>query len=167
VLGVSDGVLNALILAAGAILRGSGDGVDVGLALRVGTASFVTSAFTVFVAYYSERRTHLVRAARELNLTEPGRLAATNLGRAVAMESGVATLVAALASLAGAAVPLLLGALLPVTAWVTLAVTVGLLGVLGWAIGATLAARRALWCLTMVLGGVAVTAIGAALNIAS
>jgi VIT1/CCC1 family predicted Fe2+/Mn2+ transporter len=166
ILGVSDGILNALTLAAGAILRGSGDGLDVTLALRVGAAAFVTAAFTMFVAYYSERRSHLVRAAKQLNILEPRTLAATNLGRAVLIETGVATATAAFASLIGAVVPLLLGILLPTPAWVTLVITVGFLGALGWAIGASLSARRTLWCLAMLLGGTIVTLVGAALDIA-
>ena len=166
VLGLSDGILNALTLAAGAILRGSGDGLDVMLALRVGVAALVTAGFTMFVAYYAERRSSLVRAGRQLNLTEPGRLAATRLGRAALLESAAATAVAAVMSLAGASLPLLLGTLLPTPPWVTLVVTVGCLGALGWAIGATLAARRGLWCAAMVAGGVVVTLLGAMLDIA-
>lgn len=71
VLGITDGILNALTLAAGAILR-SVDGVSGSLALRVGCAALVTAAFTMFIADYADRRAHLVRASRQLNLTEPG-----------------------------------------------------------------------------------------------
>ncbi|MGN6446097.1 hypothetical protein, partial [Amnibacterium sp.] len=71
-LGITDGILNALTLGAGAVLRGAG-GIDFGLALRVGVAALVTAGFTMFVADYAARREDLVRAARELNLTEPGR----------------------------------------------------------------------------------------------
>lgn len=166
VLGVTDGILNALTLAAGAILRGAGDGVSVALAARVGAAACVTAGFTMFVADYAERRSGLVHASRELNMTEPGRLAATSLGRAVAQESAFAATVAAVASLIGAAGPLLLGTLLPVPPWVTLLITVVLLGILGWLIGAVLSARRLRWALAMLLGGIAVTVIGAELNIA-
>ena len=84
VLGVTDGILNALTLAAGAVLRSSA-GVSVSLALRVGCAALVTAAFTMFIADYAERRAHLVRSSRQLNLTEPGRLAATQLGRQAAV----------------------------------------------------------------------------------
>ena len=101
-------------------------GLDVGLALRVGAAACVTAAFTMFVADYAERRSALVHAGRELNMTEPGRLAMSSLGRAVAHESTVAAAVAAAASLVGAAAPLLFGALVPVPAWITLAIAVAL-----------------------------------------
>jgi predicted membrane protein (TIGR00267 family) len=166
VLGVTDGILNALTLASGAILRGEGNGLDIGLALRVGAAACVTAAFTMFVADYAERRSALVRAGRELNLTEPGRLAMSSLGRAVARESTFAAVVAAAASLVGAAAPLLFGALVPVPAWITLAITVALLGVLGWVIGAVLTAHRWLWAASMLVGGAAVTIVGTLLDIA-
>lgn len=165
VLGLTDGVLNALTLAAGAILRDRG-GPSISLAFRVGSAALVTAAFTMFVADYAERRSHLVRSARELNLTEPGRLAASNLGRAVLRESATATTVAAIASLVGAAIPLLLGAALPTPPVVTVVVTVGLLGVLGFAIGVMLSARRWAWFVSMLLGGVVVTFLGVVLDIA-
>ncbi|MFT4081293.1 MAG: hypothetical protein QM638_01780 [Nocardioides sp.] len=165
-LGLSDGILSALALAAGAILRDGGGRLDVALALRVGVACLVTAAFTMFVAFYAERRTDLRRASRQLNLTEPGRLAATNLGRQVLEESLVATLVAGVASFVGAVAPLLLGILLPVPPSATLVITVGALGALGWVIGTMLAASRLRWCLAMLLGGVIVTVVGAMLDIA-
>lgn len=163
-LGITDGVLTALALAAGAILRGTADGVGADLAMRVGVVSCVTAAFTLFVADYAERRSRLVRASRQLNLTEPGRLAATNLGRIVVRESATAAAVASVASFAGAALPLLLGAVLPTPPWVTIAIAV--LGALGWCIGAMLSAGRTRWTVAMLLGGVVVAVIGAVLDIA-
>jgi len=166
VLGITDGVLTALALAAGAILRGTADGVGADLAMRVGVVSCVTAAFTLFVADYAERRSRLVRASRQLNLTEPGRLAATNLGRIVVRESATAAAVASVASFAGAALPLLLGAVLPTPPWVTIAIAIAVLGALGWCIGAMLSAGRTRWTVAMLLGGVVVAVIGAVLDIA-
>jgi hypothetical protein len=166
VLGVSDGILNALILAAGAILHGPHGRLSITLAARVGVAACVTAGFTMFVAYYAEARAHLVRSSRQLNLTEPARLAASSLGRSIFNESIFATVVAATASLVGAAFPLLLGTLLPVPPWTTLVLTVGLLGAVGWLIGATLSANRTRWLTVMVIGGAIVTAVGAVLDIA-
>ena len=166
VLGVTDGMLNALTLAGGALFHGSGDGLTLFLVLRVGIATLVTATFTMFVADYAERRSSLVRAARELNLTVRGQLAATNLGRRAFHESLLAMTVAAGASLAGAFVPLALGATLPGPSWTVVALTVGLLGLFGWLLGGVLAGRRAVWACSMTVGGIAVTAIGVWLDIA-
>lgn len=166
VLGVTDGMLNALTLAGGALFHGSGDGLTLLLALRVGIAALVTATFTMFVADYAERRSSLVRAARQLNLTVRGQLAATNLGRRAFHESLLAMAVAAGASLAGAFIPLALGATLPGPSWTVVALTIGMLGVFGWLLGGVLAGRRAIWACAMTLGGAAVTVIGVWLDIA-
>lgn len=164
VLGVTDGILNALTLAAGAILR-SADGVSGLLALRVGCAALVTAAFTMFIADYADRRAHLVRASRQLSLTEPGRLATTQLGRQAARESAVAMLVAAIASLIGAAGPLLIGEALPGPSWLVLVLTVLALGLLGWIIATILLARRWVWAVLMTIGGALVALLGVVLGI--
>lgn len=164
VLGITDGILNALTLAAGTILRGGGDGLTVVFALRVGVAALVTAAFTMFVADYSERRAALVRASRQLNMIEP-RLASTRLGRQAVRDSAIAMAVAGLSSLIGAALPLIAGAVIPGPSWIVLALTIAVLGVLGWLLGAILAGRRVVWATAMVIGGCIVTVIGAWLRI--
>jgi predicted membrane protein (TIGR00267 family) len=164
VLGVTDGLLNALALSAGAIVRGEG-GVTVNLALRVGVAAFITAAFSMFVADYVERRSRLVRASRELNLTEPGRLASTRLGKDVVRESVWATTVAAVFSFVGALLPLLVGALLPGSTWVVLVLAVVALGALGWTLGKVALGSPIRWAGLMLAGGVVVTVIGTQLQI--
>ncbi len=165
VLGLTDGMLNALTLAGGALLRDGGQALDVLLGLRVGVAALVTAAFTVFVADYAERRSRLVRGSRQLNLTQPGHLAGTELGRAAVRDSFVAMTVAAVASLLGAALPLVVGALLPGPSWIVVVLTVALLGLFGWLLGGLLAGRRWVWAVAMTVGGAVVTVIGAWLDI--
>lgn len=165
VLGVTDGILNALTLSAGAIVRGGGDEITILLAIRVGIAALVTAAFTVFVADYAERRSRLVRASRELNLTGPGRLAASNLGKEAIKESAVAMAVAAGASLVGAALPLLIGATLPGPSWIILALAIGALGALGWVLATLMVAHRIRWAVAMLIGGAIVTCVGIGLQI--
>ncbi len=136
------------------------------LAVRVGVVACATAAFTLFVADYTERRTRLLWASMQLNLTDPGRLAATNLGRTVLRESATAASVASVASFVGAALPLAFGALLPIPPWLILAIAVALLCILGWAIGSMLSSSRVRWAVGMLLGGILITAIGAVLDIA-
>ncbi len=166
VLGISDGILTALALAAGAILHQAGGRLSLAFACRVGAAACVTAAFTMFVAYYAEARSHLVRASRELNLTGPGRLVASNLGREILTDTAFATVITGAASFIGAVIPLLLGSLLPTPPWVTLAITIGLLGIVGWVLGAALSGHRVRWLIAMLIGGTAVAVIGAILDIA-
>ncbi len=163
VLGATDGLLTALTLAAEAMLHSADLGV--GLAVRIGIAASTTATVTMFVADYSERRSRLLRGARELNLTDT-RLMRTDLGRDVLRESLGATATAGLASLAGAAVPLLSAAVLPLPSWFAFAVAETLLGALGWALGAALHTRRARWCGAMLTLGVAMTVLGMVLHIA-
>jgi predicted membrane protein (TIGR00267 family) len=164
-LGITDGLLNALTLSAGAIAHEGGAGVTLDLALRVGTAALVTAAFTMFVADYAERRARLVQASRQLSLTEPGRLASTSLGRDAVRESLWATTVAGVFSFAGALVPLFAGAVLPQASWVVLVSSVVALGILGWVMGGLFQGGRYRWAGLMLLGGIAVTLIGLALHI--
>ena len=105
-LGVSDGILNALILASATVLRGVGLSFDLGV--RVGLAALCSAVLTVFVAEYAEYRSQLIRAERQLLFTRSGRLAATSLGSAVLRDAVTVAVVAGLASFAGAALPLVI-----------------------------------------------------------
>lgn len=165
VLGLTDGLLNALALASSSILGTTGS-VSVGLALRIGTAALITAAFTMYVADYAERRRTLVRASRELNLTKRGQLATTQLGRTQMRRSLAAMAIAAVASFAGAALPLLAGALLPVPPWTILALAILALAGLGWLLGKALAGNRLRWSALMGTGGLLVAFIGLQLQIA-
>ncbi|MGY1434332.1 hypothetical protein [Streptomyces reniochalinae] len=165
VLGLTDGLLNALTLAAGS-LAGSGTPVGWGLAGRVGGAALVTAAFTVMVADYAERRAHLVHVSRELSLSESGRMAATRLGRLALLRSYAAALAACVSSFVGAALPLALGAVFPGPSWIVLALAILALSVLGATLARFLAGQPAIWALAMAVGGVATTWIGIRLRIA-
>jgi VIT1/CCC1 family predicted Fe2+/Mn2+ transporter len=163
-LGVSDGILNALVLATAAILHGAAQ-ITVSLALRVGCVAFVTAVVTIFIAEYAELRSRLSRAARQLSLSGRGQLAATNLGRRVRSEAIEAGLVASLSSFAGAALPLLIAGLLPAASWAGLVVALILLGVLGAALATSVQGSRRRWTAGLIMAGAVVAAIGSQLNI--
>ncbi len=158
-------MLNALTLGAGAVLGGKGS-IDLGLAFRVGVAALVTAGFTMFVADYAARRAELVRASRQLNMTEPGRLAATHLGRRAASQSVVAMAVAGISSLVGAVVPLAVGATFPTVPILVLGLTIAGLGLLGWTLARLIAGNRLVWSLGMLGGGAVIAVVGSALHIA-
>jgi len=142
-----------------------GSGLSVSLALRVAAVALVTSVFTVFVAEYGQLRAELARAERELSFSESGRLAAGHLGRQVAREAAVASAVASVASFAGALIPLAVGAATAPYSWSALVISVGALGALGGALATAVGGQRRRWIIAMMVMGVAVAAVGSALDI--
>jgi predicted membrane protein (TIGR00267 family) len=165
VLGLVDGILNALTLGAGSLLGGSKH-VTVGLALRIGAAAMASSAFAFFVAKYAELRGALVHAGRQLSLRPDQRLQRTDLGRAAASDALTATAIACTASFCGAVLPLLAGAVLPGPSWLAIALALAILGGLGIGLAHVLDGNWIRWSLALIAGGVLLTAIGAELKIA-
>lgn len=163
-LGIADGILNALILASATVLYGRG--LDIGLALRVATVSFVSAVFTIFVAEYAQLRAELARAERQLSLTQSGRLAAGALGQQVIREATEAAVVASVASFIGAVAPLLVGVGLRNYRWTALAIAILALGALGASLATVTGGRRSVWIGALVVCGAAIAAVGVALDIA-
>jgi predicted membrane protein (TIGR00267 family) len=164
ILGLTDGLLNALTLAASSLL-GSGGSPSTGLAVRIGVAALATAAFTMFVADYAERRAHLVRAGRELNLTSRGHLATTRLGRRAVRRSLTAMVLASVTSYLGASVPIMVGAVIPGPPWIVVVLALAVLTGLGAALAKTFAAHVVRWAGAMAVGGVLVTWIGTLVHI--
>jgi VIT1/CCC1 family predicted Fe2+/Mn2+ transporter len=165
VLGLSDGMLTALTLAAGALV-GSGTEITIGLSLRIATAALASAAFAFFVARYAELRAELVHAGHQLSLRPDQDLATTELGRVVRREAGEAALIASLASFAGALVPLLAGAALPGPAWLGIPIAIAALTALGAGVAHALGGRPVVWAAGLAVGGIVVTLMGAYLKIA-
>lgn len=166
VAGMVDGILNALTLAAGPLLKPHG-GASLGLASRVGAAAALTTLFVFFVAHYAELRAELVRTERQLNLTSHGALAASRLGRRALVEAAASALVAAACGLFGAACPLFLSSALPGPGWLGLGMTIMLLGILGAVLAQSFYGSMLFWSCTIMLGGIVLTFIGIQLNLVS
>ena len=166
-LGLLDGITDALGLAAHSIL-GGGDGsrLGFGLALRVALFALVTAVFAIFVARYVEMRASLIRAGRQLNLLEQGALAATRLGRAARRDAVADAVQACAASFSGALLPLGVAVAFPALPWPPLLLAEGMLTFLGLVIGRRLRGNPGLWAAALALAGIILIAIGAALNIA-
>jgi VIT1/CCC1 family predicted Fe2+/Mn2+ transporter len=161
-----DGILNALTLAAGPLLRSHG-GTSFGLACRVGAAAALTTLFVFFVAHYAELRAELVRAERQLNLSSHGPLAASRLGRRALYEAAASATLAAACGLVGAACPLLLSTVLPGPGWIGLCATIVLLGVLGAVLARSFYGSVLFWSFAIMAGGIALTFVGIELNLVS
>lgn len=164
VAGLVDGVLNALTLAAGRLLRTPG-GASPGLAARVGAATALTTLFVFFVAHYAELRAELVRAERELNLLSHGRLAASRLGRQALWNAAAGACVAAVCGLVGAMAPLLFCAASPAPHWIGLVATILLLGVLGGLLARSFHGSSSFWAIAVMAGGVLLTIVGVQIDI--
>lgn len=158
VLGLADGILNALTLASSTVLHGRGLTAD--LALKVGAAAVVSAVFTVFVAEYAQRRAELAHAEYQLNSSHPGQLAAGNLGRQVRREALAAAAIAGGASFTGSVLPLLTGVWLSNVSWIALVLSIGALGVLGVALAARVHGSKLVWAAALAVAGVVVTVIG-------
>lgn len=163
-MGVTDGILTALVLAAG-LLTSSGARVTLGLSVRVAGVAFFSGAFVYFVSKYAESRQQLVHAEQELSLTAHGKLAVTHLGKASFREAVLSALISSAASFLGALCPLLVATLFPQDNWTSVLASLVALGVLGAALAKTVYGNMLRWSLTLILGGMMLTAIGMKLDI--
>jgi predicted membrane protein (TIGR00267 family) len=164
VAGTIDGILNALILAAGQVLRRDG-GATATLAWRVGAAAALTTLFVFFVAHYAQFRADLVHKARQLNLRSHGRLATTRLGQQVLEEALTGAAVAAACGFVGASFPLLLSSLLPGPGWVALAAAIASLGILGILLARSFHGSVIVWPAVIMAGGMLLALVGARLDL--
>jgi predicted membrane protein (TIGR00267 family) len=164
VAGLCDGILTALILAAGKLLNG-GESVNVGLAMRVALAATLTGGFAFFVARYADLRSELVRAERQLNLRSHGRFASSRLGRAVLREAGLGALIISVCSFLGALLPLIISAMLPRPTWMGVAVAIGTLALLGIFLAKAVYGSSVRWASVLAVAGVLLSLIGVKLEI--
>lgn len=164
-LGLADGILNALTLAAASLVGGNAH-VTIGLALRIAVAAMVTASFAVFVAEYADARGALRHASRQLSMSSESDLVATQLGRSALRGAAGQCGLAGAASMVGALAPLLLAAALPGPGWIAAAIAIAALGFLGVGLATAVLGNRLVWAAALVLGGIGVTAVGAWLKIA-
>jgi len=165
VLGLADGILNALTLASASLLSHA-RAVTVGLAFRVAVAAFATAAFVFFVAQYADYRGQLVTAARHLSLHTSRRLTQTALGTAIVRDALLGTAIAGCASFPGALIPLLTAALVPAARWIAIPVAIVLLAGLGAVVARVIDGAPLRWSIVLAVGGVVMTGVGYELQIA-
>ena len=164
-MGLGDGILTALTLAAGH-LAGNRSPLDVGLVMRIATATTLSGMVVFFISEYGSLRGQLIHAERELNLTTRGRLATTHLGHEVLKDAIRGSIVAGCGGFMGALAPLMVGVALPTLSWVAIVVAVVTLAVIGFVTARAVAGRPYRWMLALMLSGVVVAVIGARLNVA-
>lgn len=163
VLGLTDGILTALTLAAGRII-GSRTGLSVSLGLRVATASALAGGVVFFTAELARRNHELVHAEKQLNLLSHGRLATTRLGHFVLVESSKASIVVIASNFSGALLPFLVG-LISHFAWIPICFALALLSALGVIIAEVTYRSRILWGVSLMIAGASLTVLGLWLRI--
>jgi VIT1/CCC1 family predicted Fe2+/Mn2+ transporter len=164
VLGLTDGMLTALTLAAGRMVR-SQSGFSISLAARVAVASAVAGGVVFFTAELARRNQELAHAERELNLLSHGRLATTRLGHFVLIESSTAAFTVTGSNFLGALLPFLAGLIFRRFAWAPIVFTLLLLGALGAIIAKATYRSRALWITGLMVAGVVLAGLGVWLQI--
>lgn len=164
VFGLSDGILNALILATPAILRGDG-AITNDLALRVSAVALLTAIFTVFVSEYAHLRFDLMRAERELNITQSGKLATSNLGRATTNNSIIVAILAGAFSFIGSLLPLVIGTLTPGFPGLAIAAALICLAILGAILARNVSSNPLVWAITFAVSGLVIALVGNMLHI--
>lgn len=158
-LGLADGILNALTLASSSLVGNSAH-VTGGLAVRISIAAFVSAGFAMFVGAYSEARGALRHGSHQLSLPSDGDLANTRLGRNAVRHASEQCVLASISSALGALLPLLIAAALPGPGWIAALIAIAALGMLGIGLATAALGSKVRWTTTLVIGGIAVTAIG-------
>ncbi|KJE49940.1 MULTISPECIES: hypothetical protein [Acidiplasma] len=157
-IGLSDGIITALILASGGIL--AHNGISIFLAFKISFGSAFAGTFSYFIAQYAGLNEELHRTALQLNLRSTSYLLKGKLGDRIFLESIAGSLMAALCGFAGALIPLLSSLIIKNNIIIPLAFSYISLGVLGLFISKTTAGSAKLWVLIMILIGIIVTVAG-------
>ncbi|MES1938457.1 hypothetical protein [Salinisphaera hydrothermalis] len=163
-LGLSDGILNALMLAANR-LQGDTEPMTLSLSMRIAVATAVASIFMLFVAEYAQLRQELEHADLQLNVLARGRMATSRQGRAVAREASVVASISGVCAFVGSGAPLLVASVLGASGLWSLAMAVIGLGLLGALVARAVHGSGLVWTGVMMLGGGAVSVLGIYLHI--
>ena len=164
VIGLVDGILTALTLAAGRVV-GSSAPIDVSLALRISAGASLSGAFIFFTAEYARLRGELAHAERQLMLTPRGRMAATKLGGAVFRETVTGALISSTCSFFGALLPLVIGSTLPERSWLAIVAAIFALGALGAGLARLVYGNPLRWAVVLMIAGGLLSLVGIKLRI--
>jgi predicted membrane protein (TIGR00267 family) len=164
VLGLSEGILTVLTFTAGRLMNVNAV-MTWSLAVRISIGVLASGVFMYFVSNYSELRSQLVQAERQLNLTTHGKLVTTHLGRRVLLEAIVACVIASVSAFMGAFIPLLMAIVLPQYREVPIIVALLMLGLLGVGLAKALYGSVIRWSVLLILSGLILWYAGTQLHI--
>lgn len=166
VLGLCEGVITVLTLAAKLLIR-SNVPVTLGFAVRVSLVSLITGLFVYFISQYSELRRELLHLELEINLTDRGHLATTQLGKKIIHEAVIMAFVGSGCAFLGSFIPLVIAILIQDYKWASLVFAVILLGVLGIFLAKLVHGSKIRWAAALIVSGLLVAYIGLQLDIVS
>lgn len=165
VLGLIDGILTVLTLATGKVLDNDGEAFSFLLALRMALVTAVSGGCVYFISEYARQRHRLIHAEKELNMTQHGRFALTNLGKQVFYETLTGVIISASCSFLGAFIPISGAVFFPGTAWITIVLALIILGILGLSLAQLVYGKIVNWIISLIVVGVVVSFIGYELHV--
>jgi len=157
-IGLSDGIITALILASGGIIGKSS--IDLYLAFKISFGSAFAGTFSYFIAQYAGLNEELHRTAVQLNLKSTDYLLKGHLGTEIFVESLIGAFIAALFGFLGALIPLSSSLIIKNNIFIPLSLSYISLAILGLFISKTTAGRAGFWISVMVIVGIIVTIAG-------
>jgi len=164
-LGLSDGIITSLMIAAAAL----SSTVSIGLieALRIGAGSAIVGSFSFFIAEYARLRGEISRMSRQLAMESPRKLMRSHIGIEITEEAVEGTAIAGLSGFLGSMIPLASDALFPgLHALPFIAATVAL-AFLGIGLARSISGHYAIWAVGMSAVGIIMSYIGILLHIVS
>jgi predicted membrane protein (TIGR00267 family) len=164
VIGLVDGILTSLVLAAGKVMS-VGELIQLPDVARVAVVASISAAFTFFVAQYSRFRHELVHAEKHLTLGSRGPLVKTQLGRAVFIESVIGSVISGACSFVGAVLPLLFAMIRPGETWLSIGAPIATLGFFGGFLGRSVYGNALLWAIGLMSIGAVLTFVGLKVHI--
>lgn len=163
ILGLTDGIITALMIATNEILGATTS--QFGLFIRIALGSAAVGAVSFFMADYSTLKQELVRLSKIVNPNTPFDLLETQLGRRIIRESIVKTLLSGLAGFAGALIPLMPSTLFVSDYWISLIIADLSLALLGVLVAKVQSGNYFFWPPLLASIGVAMMFIGRFVNI--
>lgn len=162
-IGLVDGILTALTLSAGSLLKN--EPVSISMSFRIAIFTALSGSFVYLIADYSEARKELIKAEKELNLTSHGEFASNNLGRAVLTQTLNEMFIISIFGFLGALIPLLANVYFHGNGWIAIVISLIALGILGGAVAKIVYGNTFRWAFCLVISGVILSIAGGILNI--
>jgi predicted membrane protein (TIGR00267 family) len=164
VIGLTDGILSALTLAAAHLFRGERPSASFSLHIALGSA--VCGIFVFYTAEYARLRGRLIHAERQLNLPKHGIFATTQLGKQVRAEAVFAAVLSSGANFLGAFFPLVMAGAIHGSLFLAISPSLIALALLGIVLARTVHGSYIFWMIGLILGGIALSFFGVWLHIA-